>query len=148
MRSEDERRVLVVDDDEDHAWLLELSLKSHGYAVLTAHSCAGARDLLRDNRVDALITDFSLGDGDGADLVQSLGADRPPIAILLSGYDLPARDPSRAPFDAVFVKPLQFDRLVATLAGTRHHESGFHSRITPTDDSWTSPKGEKQSGSF
>ena len=74
--------VLVVDDDEDHATMLELSLQALGYEVEAAHSVAEAKHVLATHTIDALVSDISLGDGTCFDV-----APRPRVAVVLSGSE-------------------------------------------------------------
>jgi CheY-like chemotaxis protein len=98
--------VLVVDDDEDHATMLEIALESMGFSVIAAHSVAAARDVLRTRDVDALVSDLSLGDGTCLDIVSS-GVRRPRVGIVLSGSEPPSDvEPYRiAGFTVHLVKP-------------------------------------------
>lgn len=119
--------VLVVDDDGDHLLMLEALLETAGYSVLTATSCAEGRALLMEHDVDALVADYSLGDGTASELLRGLGARRPRVALVLSGFDA-REDIERtleAGFDAHLVKPASIDLLKELLAkGLRKSESG------------------------
>ncbi len=124
--------VLVVDDDGDHLLMLEALLAMAGYTVITATSCAEGRALLQERQVDALVADFSLGDGTASELMRELGDRRPRVALVLSGFDA-SEDIDRtleAGFDAHLVKPTSIDLLRELLAeGLRRSPSGI--RLTP-----------------
>lgn len=64
--------ILVVDDEPDLRTLYELTLLREGYRVETASSVQEARDQLKSNRFDAVITDMRLPDGFGMELLQDL----------------------------------------------------------------------------
>ncbi|CAN5862403.1 hypothetical protein BH11MYX4_BH11MYX4_27750 [soil metagenome] len=105
--------VLVLDDDEDNVAVLEAALVTRGFDVRTAGSAAEARALLSEQTVDALVTDFSLGDGDALELMIALGERRPKINILVTGYGSP-EDQARsraAGFDSHLVKPIVLEQL-------------------------------------
>ena len=51
-------RVLVIDDEPDLRTLYELTLLREGYRVETAGSVQEARDQLKQQRFDAIITDM------------------------------------------------------------------------------------------
>lgn len=109
--------IVVVDDDEDNVLVLEAALESFGFAVRIAHSCQQAREVLEASPADALVSDFSLGDGDALELLASLGAKRPRVAVLVTGYGS-AEDQERsraAGFYAHLVKPIAMDQLERTL---------------------------------
>jgi DNA-binding response OmpR family regulator len=130
--------VLVVDDDCDHLLMLEALLDAVGYAVITATSCAEGRSLLMEREIDALVADFSLGDGTASELLRDLGDRRPRVALVLSGFDA-SEDVTRtlaAGFDAHLVKPTSIDVLRATLAeGLRKSPSGVRLASRSDDDS-------------
>ncbi len=108
---------MVVDDDEDNALVLEAALELAGYKVTVARSVHDAREALAEKEVDVLVTDYSLGDGDAVELLKLLGARRPRVAVLVTGYGSPEdRDRSRAAgFDAHLLKPVAFDDLERTI---------------------------------
>ncbi|MGH7295807.1 MAG: response regulator [Polyangiaceae bacterium] len=64
------RTILVVDDVEDDRDWLVTTLRDGGYRVLEAGSVREALSLLRvDRPVDAIVADYKLGDGSGAELI-------------------------------------------------------------------------------
>ncbi|MDB4937394.1 MAG: hypothetical protein JWP87_4366 [Labilithrix sp.] len=110
--------VMVVDDDEDNVFVFEASLVAAGFDVTVARSMREARTSLANARVDALVTDYSLGDGDAVELIQSLAdGERPRVLVLVTGYGAPddhARSRA-AGFDAHLVKPVAPKELERTL---------------------------------
>lgn len=108
---------MVLDDDEDSAALLGYALESRGFDVAVARSCEEARALLDVASVDALVTDLSLGDGDAFELMAALGARRPRVTVLVTGYgSREDRARSRAAgFDAHLVKPIAVDEVEQAL---------------------------------
>lgn len=135
--------VLVVDDDSDHLLMLEALLEAGGYTVLTATSCAEGRAVLMDRDVDALVADYSLGDGTASELLRDLGDRRPRVALVLSGFDA-SEDIARtleAGFDAHLVKPTSIDLLRELLAeGLRKSPSGV--RLATGKDAPAAPKAQ------
>jgi DNA-binding response OmpR family regulator len=114
-----EPTVVVVDDDEDNVGVLEVGLQTAGFVVKTARSVREALELLAVGQVDALVTDYSLGDGTALELLASLGSKRPRLAILVTGHGSPEDVASSraAGFDAHLVKPIDFRQLELTLRG-------------------------------
>jgi two-component system OmpR family response regulator len=109
--------VLLVEDDVDNLELLALCLEGEGATVLAAGSIAAALAMSVSRRVDVLVADMDLPDGDGCALLHQLrgrkGNARIP-AIAVSGY---SRDEWReqattAGFDLYAVKPLSMEALV------------------------------------
>jgi CheY-like chemotaxis protein len=109
--------VMVVDDDEDNALVLEAALALAGFEVTVARSLHDARAALGRSMVDVLVTDYSLGDGDAVELIRSHGTWRPRVVVLVTGYGSPeARERSRAAgFDAHLLKPVTFGELEKTI---------------------------------
>lgn len=122
-------KVLVVDDDVDHCLMLEIALQCLGYEVMLAHSYQDAVALLRETEVDALVCDLTLGDGTALDVLAAVGARRPRVAVVLSGFDA-EEDRERsiaAGFDVHLVKPTSIDQLGQVIAnGLRQRRSGVH----------------------
>lgn len=82
-----QQTILVVDDEPQWLQLIPRVLKSHGYNVLTATSCAGALEALKSNRPDCAILDFNLSDGDAAGVCAAIRArkdTRIPVVIFSS----------------------------------------------------------------
>jgi len=108
-------RMLLVEDNEDAACAMTMSLEFMGYEVthapnLRSAMAAGARD-----DFDVIVTDLGLPDGSGLDLGPALSARAPLIA--LSGFGS-AEDVARsmaAGFAAHLVKPTDPDDVHATV---------------------------------
>jgi len=108
-------RMLLVEDNEDAACAMTMSLEFMGYQVthaanLRAAMAAGERDAF-----DIIVTDLGLPDGSGLDLGPALSARAPLIA--LSGFGS-AEDVARsmaAGFAAHLVKPTDPDDVHATV---------------------------------
>ncbi len=82
--------ILLVEDDPAVRAFTVTRLERAGYRVLVAASAAQARALsggLAD-RIDVLLTDLVMPDGNGRDLARLLVAERPSMrVVLMSGYD-------------------------------------------------------------
>ena len=63
--------VLVVEDDEAVAELVQITLARAGFDVDIVHTCADARTAIEDKPHDLLLLDIKLPDGDGLDLLTS-----------------------------------------------------------------------------
>ena len=64
--------ILVVDDEPDLRTLYELTLLREGYRVETASCVTEAKEQLRLQRFDVVITDMRLPDGEGLQVLQEL----------------------------------------------------------------------------
>ncbi|MEE2889932.1 MAG: sigma-54 dependent transcriptional regulator [Planctomycetota bacterium] len=80
-------RILVVDDQAAHAELLAEALVSIGQECIVATSVDEAKERLREEGVDIVITDLVLGDRDGLDLIREAQSIDPFIAVVVvTGY--------------------------------------------------------------
>jgi DNA-binding NtrC family response regulator len=78
--------VLVVEDNTELRHVLEDALKSEGYEVLGARDESDARALLREHRVDLLISDLTPSPGDDAlEKVREEFPDIPVVALAGQG---------------------------------------------------------------
>lgn len=82
--------VLVVDDETDVCWALEVLLKRHGFTVVTVESGAAALRWLNGAECSCslILADAKLGDVEGVDLVRRIRKEtscKAPV-ILVSGY--------------------------------------------------------------
>jgi two-component system response regulator PilR (NtrC family) len=81
-------RILVVDDEAGLREMLHVLLKRHGYDVKVAEGYKRAVELLRTNAAfDAVITDLSMPDGSGMDvLTQARKVDDSTQVIMITAY--------------------------------------------------------------
>ena len=106
-------RILVVEDDADTARMMARLLNSSGYPTMTAGSVAEARQLCDEHRFDLLITDLSLPDGSGTDLLRHdencFGK-----GIIVSGHDEERHESlgMTAGYSDYLLKPIRFDDLL------------------------------------
>ena len=113
-----ERRILVIEDDEDIASALARGLAREGYAPVVAHDLAEAAAIPGIAAFDAAVIDVMLGPDDGRDLVRRLrtaGMDGPIVLLsALSGVDDRAAGLAAGADDYV-AKPFDFSDLVARI---------------------------------
>jgi CheY-like chemotaxis protein len=110
------RRVLIVEDNADAAYSLQLLLELSGHAVTVAGTGPEGLALAREVRPEVVLCDIGLPGLSGYDVARALRAD-PATAgarlIALSGYSHPddRRRSGEAGFDAHLVKPVGADAL-------------------------------------
>jgi DNA-binding response OmpR family regulator len=116
------RRVLVIEDEADFLATYERLLGRQGYEVITATSRAGGLAAVRaatgEHRLDLVICDLRLSDGDGLDVVRAArGTADPPSVIVITGY--PSEETRRAATaagaTAFFAKPFAAAALLAAV---------------------------------
>lgn len=109
--------VLVVDDQRGLARALARLLRSRGLQVTVAHRCATARAQLAAGRYDVLLSDHSMPDGHGLDLVREARASGLDIACaILTGSATPELERQAHELDcALAAKPIGDDELFLLL---------------------------------
>jgi len=82
------KRILVIDDDADMCVLLNRFLTKNGYEVDTAHSGAKGVEKFKEQKFDAVLCDYRLGDKkDGKDILLEIKAiDPQTIVLIITGY--------------------------------------------------------------
>jgi DNA-binding response OmpR family regulator len=111
-------RVLVVEDDEEIAQVLQRSLRMEGYEVRIAGDGVTALDAQRDYAPDLLILDLGLPRMDGIEVARRLreGGDDTPILILTARDALDSRvEGLDVGGDDYLVKPFERQELLARL---------------------------------
>jgi PAS domain S-box-containing protein len=126
-------RVLVVDDDPDARELAEHVLRDHGAEVETAGAVGEAIERLHGALPDVLVSDISMPEADGYELIERVRQLAGPIsrvrAVALTAF---ARSEDRAKalaagYDAHLAKPVDSRHLVATI-GSLVPQHGRRSR--------------------
>jgi DNA-binding response OmpR family regulator len=111
-------RVLVVEDDDEIAQVLQRSLRMEGYEVRTAADGLAALDAHRDYAPDLLILDLGLPHMDGMDVARKLrdDGDDTPILILTARDAVDSRvEGLDVGGDDYLVKPFERQELLARL---------------------------------
>ena len=70
-------RIFVIEDHDDSLQALRIYLEYLGYVVLSARTKAEALDEMPTANCDILISNISLPDGTGWELIQEVGKSRP-----------------------------------------------------------------------
>jgi two-component system response regulator HydG len=80
-------KILLIEDDISFCKLLEKFLIKKSYTVATAFSAAEARNIIKNESFDLIITDLRLPDYDGIGLMSEIKKEYPEIpVVLMTGY--------------------------------------------------------------
>jgi CheY-like chemotaxis protein len=117
--------LLIVEDHKESASALAFLLRHEGYQVKTASTVAEALHLAAETRVDLVISDIYLPDGDGRELMAQLHSTYQLNGIAMTGSSIVADglDVSTG-FLQTVVKPIQFSELISAVqhaAETHNH---------------------------
>ncbi|GHA84009.1 PAS domain-containing protein [Cognatilysobacter bugurensis] len=120
----DKLRVLIVDDNQDAASMLEMFLEVSGHTGMTEHGSRQGLERALAERPDVCLLDIGLPDMDGNELARRLRA-RPEmqhtVLIAVTGYgqDSDRKSTAAAGFDHHLVKPIDPVVLSRLLASVR-----------------------------
>lgn len=112
-------RILIVDDHTETLTLLSRLLRGNGHTVLTATSASQAMAVAADNPFDLLLSDLSLPDRSGLDLMREMRQLRSEVrGIALTGMDASEYQAAchEAGFNSYLMKPLDLSRLLNEIA--------------------------------
>ncbi len=106
-------RVLVIDDEQDHAEVMCEALNRKGYACDLGHSLDDAKKALRRKRYDVIVTDLRMdGERDGLEVLRMVkqGEWPAPVILVTAVNDVPTSKQALAEgaYDYI-VKPLDLD---------------------------------------
>ena len=110
-------RVLLLEDHEDTAQVVENVLRQMGHDVETCSTVAAASEKVRKQEFDVILSDIGLPDGTGIDFIRTAREVCQTPAVALTGYGM-AEDVEeclQAGFDEHLTKPIDFERLEKTL---------------------------------
>lgn len=111
-------RIFLIEDSEDTLRILQEYLEEDGHTVASARTKAEALDHLRDARFDLIISDLSLSDGTGWEIMEQahLPPDTAAIAVSGLGTHFDKARSAAVGFQHHLVKPIDPDELDALLA--------------------------------
>jgi DNA-binding NtrC family response regulator len=121
-------RILVIDDDTSIQTLLKEILAAKGYHVRTARTARHALNVIRDEEFDAVISDISLPDADGVELVRQICMEFPHVSVIaMSGFmaAIPPAVLHLAGTAATLQKPFTAQQLLCSLSELPHPQRVF-----------------------
>jgi CheY-like chemotaxis protein len=109
-------RILNVEDNSPARFLKSRILERAGFQVVEAVTCADALRTAADDRLNLVLLDLQLPDGDGYDVCEQIKAKRPslPVVMITSTYGTAQgrQDGLACGADAYLIEPVPADRLV------------------------------------
>jgi CheY-like chemotaxis protein/nitrogen-specific signal transduction histidine kinase len=110
------QRILIVDDAPELLLLLRKLVTRMGYQVEVASGARAALQILREQHIDLLLTDWAMPEMNGGELISALKDDeklRHIPAIVLTGHDTDTerQDAKKAGCNRFLVKPVRRDVL-------------------------------------
>lgn len=111
----DPQRVLILDDDEGNRRLLQIALRTGGFANDCAETGAEALDLARQNTYAIMLLDVNLPDMSGLEVSETIRATNDDVVIILATTeddDAMFRRALNKGADVFMVKPFDIDQLL------------------------------------
>jgi two-component system KDP operon response regulator KdpE len=120
VRSDDHRRILLVDDEPQITRVLRTSLNAHGYDLRVANDGETALEIARDWAPDLMITDLSMPNMDGLELCRRFRAKShaPIIVLSVKGEERTKVQALDAGADDYVTKPFGIGELLARVRAT------------------------------
>jgi DNA-binding response OmpR family regulator len=115
-------RILVVDDEPQVVWVLQLALDAEGYEVLTARNGVEALAQIAEGHPELMVLDVMMPRMDGWSVMRELAklpADERPRVVMVTAL-ASGRDRATAAelgVDAYVPKPFDMDQLLGVLHG-------------------------------
>lgn len=104
--------ILVVEDHFDIAQMMVLMLRTLGHEAKAAPTVAAATEVAGTQEFDLLISDYSLPDGTGVDVLKKLKPTGLNRAILVTAFGRQyQKQAEQAGFQKYLVKPVELDDL-------------------------------------
>jgi DNA-binding NtrC family response regulator len=108
--------ILYVEDDELVRESFAEVLEAAGRRIVAVADVAGAREALRENHVNLLITDLNLEDGSGDELAREALQQNPSLPVIVcSGHDSRDLVRSLGPTAHALRKPIEVGELRALI---------------------------------
>lgn len=122
------RSVLVIDDEGTIQTLLKQILASEGYHVRTVSTARHALKLLQEEGFDVVLSDISLPDADGLELVCRISMEFPHVGVIAMSGFMAAISPATlhaAGIATTLQKPFTADQLLLSLSKLSYPQRVF-----------------------
>lgn len=119
---ESNSRILLVEDDDSIRELIEEMLSDEGYALTAVRNGLEAKEILKNQKFDLIITDFKMPGLDGVELIRWCRIQNIQSSVMfMTGAGKLVPDDASAVSDShatIFPKPLNFEKFLQTIHNT------------------------------
>lgn len=113
-------KILIVDDDSDIVELMEEELQLVGHDTYKAFSGNEAINLLRNQNVDVIISDYKMPNGSGMELLnfvnRHISTNKPDFYFLSGQPEVTLDEMLSAGAKQLFLKPLNISELILAIS--------------------------------
>ena len=131
MNNESPNQILIVEDEIELRELLVFDFESAGYSVLEAQNATEAFAILEGRKIDAVVSDIRMANGDGVQLLNSVQKkilEKDLILVLITGFsDFSIEDALNLGADGFLLKPF----------GRRVLVDAIERLLVPIDSRWS-----------
>lgn len=113
-----QKTMLVVDDEETLRDVIAFDFKRRGFEVYTARNGQEAYEIVKEKRIDIVVTDVRMPGGDGIQLLDDIKRHNPfiPVVIFITGFaDMSIEEAFARGASQVFSKPFNRQELFSTV---------------------------------
>jgi DNA-binding NtrC family response regulator len=114
VRSPEDFNLLIVDDEPALRESIAINLKMNDYSIFQSSSGQEAIKITESHRIDFVLTDIQMANGDGVELLKNIRGRNPevPIILMMTGFAKITKDEAieLGALD-ILEKPLNFQRL-------------------------------------
>jgi CheY-like chemotaxis protein len=110
-----ETTILIVDDEELLRNALVFQFKREGFNVMSASNGKEAFEIIKNNKIDAVVSDVQMAGGNGIDLlkdVKNFDVEIPVLVFITAFADISDAEAYDLGADAIFSKPFDRKQLV------------------------------------
>jgi DNA-binding response OmpR family regulator len=128
-----ERRILVIEDEEDQAKLYEMALKRMGYQVSNAFTGEEGVAEFQANGADAILLDITLPEMQGLQVlkeIRHISASVPVIVITGKDPDEVCTEGELLGIHSCFLKPVDIEKIYSTLEQAFENEKEEYRVVT------------------
>jgi len=121
MKENHDITILIVDDENSLRKSLVKNFELEGFCVLSASSGHEALEVVKNQKIDFVLSDVRMPEGDGVELLKNIKMfnDRIPIVLLVSGFSEHSKDEVVA-MGAIdlLTKPADIDKIIGMIKNT------------------------------
>jgi CheY-like chemotaxis protein len=110
--------ILVVDDEAPLRKAIMFDFERRGFKVLGAACGNEAFEVIKNNKIQVVLSDVRMPNGDGVELLDKIKAIDPeiPVVMFITGFaDLTSEDAYNKGADAIFAKPFDRKELIGSV---------------------------------
>lgn len=113
------QKILIVDDEADLRELISSEFELNGFDTVEAENGTIALSIVKEQKIDAIVSDIRMPGGDGITLIKKLNElPNPPLLVFITGFaDITPEEALALGAKAIFSKPFDLAAIVDAIQG-------------------------------